>query len=108
MITRLPFSLFVSLKYLRGRHWHRWISLINIFSIFGIALGVMALIVVLSVMGGFDRDLKKRILGVYAPITIGGESTIENYSAILEKLELIPTVQGASAFVSGQILGQFR
>jgi lipoprotein-releasing system permease protein len=108
MISRLPFSLFISLKYLRGRHRHRWISLINIFSVFGIALGVMALIVVLSVMGGFDRDLKKRILGVYAPITIGGESSLSNYSDILVKLERIPEVQGASAFVSGQILGQFR
>jgi lipoprotein-releasing system permease protein len=108
MITRLPFSLFISIKYLRGRHRHRWISLINIFSIFGIALGVMALIVVLSVMGGFDRDLKKRILGVYAPITIGGDRSIENYSAILEKLKRIPEIQGASAFVSGQILAQFK
>ncbi len=108
MITRLPFSFFLSLKYLRGRHRHRWISLINIFSIFGIALGVMALIVVLSVMGGFDTDLKKRILGVYSPLTMSGGKAIENYSEVLNQLEAIPEIRGASAFVSGQILARLK
>ncbi len=108
MITHLPFSLFLSLKYLRGRHRHRWISLINVFSIFGIALGVMALIVVLSVMGGFDTDLKKRILGVYSPLTMSGGKAIENYPSILNELNQIPKIRGASPFVSGQILARVK
>ncbi|MBI1869642.1 MAG: lipoprotein-releasing ABC transporter permease subunit [Chlamydiae bacterium] len=106
MLTRLPFSLFISVKYLRGRHRHRWISLINIFSIFGIALGVMALIVVLSVMGGFDRDLKKRVLGVYSPITVGGDHPIEEPQKVLDLLKGLPEVEAASPFVSGQILAR--
>lgn len=108
MITRLPFPLFLSLKYFKGRHRHRWISLINAFSICGIALGVMALIVVLSVMGGFDQDLKKRILGVYSPLSLGGEKAIENGSEVLEELNAIPEIRGASPFVSGQILARVK
>ncbi|MBI1882736.1 MAG: lipoprotein-releasing ABC transporter permease subunit [Chlamydiae bacterium] len=104
----LPFSLFISLKYLRGRHRHRWISLINIFSVFGIGLGVMALIVVLSVMGGFDRDLKKRVLSIYSPITIGGEGSLENYPDVLSDLKNVPEVTAASPFVTGQILSQLK
>jgi lipoprotein-releasing system permease protein len=106
-MTRLPFSLFISLRYFRGRHRHRFISLINLFSILGIALGVTALIVVLAVMGGFDRDLKKRILGVYAPVTIGGSQAMDNYQEVMEKLKDIPQIQASSPFVSGQILAQF-
>lgn len=108
MIPHVPFSVFLSLKYLRGRHQHRWISLINAFSVGGIALGVMALIVVLSVMGGFDLDLKKRILGVYAPITIGGNTSIDDHQEILQKLKSMPEIKGASPFVSGQLLAQIR
>ena len=108
MIERLPFSLFIGIKYLRSRRRQKWISLISIFSIMGILLGVMALIVVLSVMGGFDQDLKKRILGVYSPITIGGQSAIENYQAMMESIQSIPEVEAVSPFVSGQILAKIK
>ena len=103
---KLPFSLFMSLRYLRGKHRHKLISIITLFSILGIAIGVMALMVVISVMEGFDRDLKKRILGVYAPITIGGNTLIEDSSDLLKEVEKIEGVTGASAFVTGQIMAR--
>ena len=59
-----PVPLYVGLRYVAARRRQQFISFINGFSLLGMALGVMALIVVSSVMNGFDRELKSRILSV--------------------------------------------
>jgi len=60
----LSTSLFIGLRYTRAKRRHQFISFVSIFSLLGMALGTLALIVVLSVMNGFDREIKQRILSV--------------------------------------------
>ena len=72
----------------------------------GVAIGVMALIVVIAVMTGFDQDLRDKIAGNYSHITIAGYSGINNdeYAAISEKLSGQPHIKGISPYVQGQVL----
>lgn len=70
--TKLPFELLVGLRYTRAKRKNHFISFISFTSMIGIALGVWALIVVLSVMNGFQDELRKRILGVASHIEITG------------------------------------
>lgn len=69
---RLPWELFVGLRYTRAKRRNHFISFISAISMGGIALGVMALIVVLSVMNGFERELRERILGMASHASISG------------------------------------
>ena len=71
-----PFELFVGLRYTRAKRRNHFISFISLISMLGIALGVAALIVVLSVMNGFQTELRTRILGVAAHIEISGEGNV--------------------------------
>src|SRR5690606_19434592 len=68
----LPFELLIGLRYTHAKRRNHFISFISIVSMAGIALGVMALIVVLSVMNGFQEELRARILGVAAHLEISG------------------------------------
>jgi len=56
----LPYELFVSLKYLRSKRKQRFISVITLLSIIGVMVGVMTLIIVLSVMSGFEKEVRKQ------------------------------------------------
>ena len=100
----LPF--FISLRYLATKRKEKFISLISVISVLGVAIGVMALIIVIAVMAGFDRDLRDKIVGNYSHITIASYSGIDavKYKAISEKLKTNRHVQGISPFVQGQIL----
>ncbi len=93
----------LSWRFFRARHKQKMISLIGSMSILGVALGVMALIVVLSVMGGFDRDLKQRILGVYSSITIQGQKPITDFMSWKDVISKHTDVKGVSPIVMGQL-----
>src|SRR3569623_1154622 len=67
-----PLELFIGLRYTRAKRRNHFISFIALTSMLGIALGVMALITVLSVMNGFQKELRARILGVVAHATVSG------------------------------------
>ncbi|MHB1896605.1 MAG: lipoprotein-releasing system transmembrane subunit LolC, partial [Metallibacterium sp.] len=67
-----PLSLFIGLRYTRAKRRNRFISFISLVSMLGIAVGVTALIAVISVMNGFDHELRDRILGMVAETTISG------------------------------------
>src|SRR6185503_15657130 len=67
-----PYELFVGLRYTRAKRRNHFISFISITSMLGVALGVAALIVVLSVMNGFQKELRTRILGVASHVQIVG------------------------------------
>ena len=77
------FEWFISLRYLRAKHRHGFISLISLISVAGITVGVIALIVVLAVYSGFTDGLRDQILGVNSHIIVqrlGGSSTTTNWS----------------------------
>lgn len=96
--------LFISWRYLMTKRKEKFISLISIISILGIAIGVMALIVVIAVMSGFDKDLHNKIIGNYAHITISGYHGIDalGYQDIKKKISLHPQVKASSPYVLGQ------
>lgn len=99
-------ELFISWRYLMTKRKEKFISLISIISVLGVAIGVMALIVVIAVMAGFDRDLRDKVVGNYSHITITGYQAIDEqeYGRILEKISRHPQIKGISPYVQGQVL----
>lgn len=98
---KLP--LFIALKYLKSKK--RGISFGTFVSISGVSLGVMALIIVISVISGFHEDLQKKILGTQAhAVVLNYTGGIEDYSAIIKKLANKEEIIGYSPFVMGQVL----
>lgn len=101
----MRYELFISLRYLRAKRKEAFISLITVFSTLGVAIGVMVLNIVLSVMTGFEEDLRDRILGFNPHILVtsfGG--TVKDYPALMEQLQDVPGVVRAVPFVYGQVM----
>jgi lipoprotein-releasing system permease protein len=101
----MSFETFIGRRYLRAKQKQAFISLITILSVAGVAVGVMALIVVIAVMTGFEADLKTRILGGQPQAMImrhGGEFT--QYREMLQKVEKVPGVEAATPFIYAQIM----
>lgn len=100
-----PFERMVAGRYLRGRGRESFISVIAWFSLIGIALGVATLIVVMSVMNGFREQLLDRILGLNGHLQVVGiGEPIEDYEAIVKRIEMVPGVTRAAAVVEGQAM----
>jgi len=99
-------ELFISWRYLITKRKEKFISLISVISVLGVAIGVMALIIVIAVMTGFDKDLRDKIVGNYSHITLSGYGGINNeeYDRIIRKIAPNPHVTGISANVQGQVL----
>jgi len=95
------FETFVALRLLRGvRRQKGFISLSSIFSIAGVAVGVMALIVVIGVMTGFDEDLKKKILSVNPQIIVlSKEGRIDQYDQVAARVKSVPGVETVQPFL---------
>jgi lipoprotein-releasing system permease protein len=101
----LSYQLFVAVRYLRSKKKHKGISFNTAISIGGVTVGVMALLVVLSVMSGFREDLQRKILGANShAIVLSYSGSIRDYQPLLEKIEETPTVVNVSPFVLGQVL----
>lgn len=101
----MPFELFIGLRYLKAKRKSTFISIITFISTAGVALGVMALIVVLAVMTGFENDLKEKILGTNAHIVvIKSGAPMEEYRAVIEKLKRFTGVQAATPFIYNQVM----
>jgi len=99
-----PFERLVAFRYLRARREEGLISIVVGVSLIGIALGVGALIVVMSVMNGFHVELLSRILGVQSHITISStQGPLKNYQAIVDRLKGLPGVQSVAPMMSGEV-----
>ena len=101
----MSFEYFIGRRYLRAKSKQSFISLITILSTAGIAVGVMALIVVIAVMSGFESDLKSRILGGQSHIVLmrhGGQFT--EYRKILKEVEKIDGVKSATPVIYTQVM----
>ena len=96
--------LWLACKYLTTRRKEKFISVITFFSVSGVALSVMVLMVVISIMSGFEKDLKQKIIGVNAHITIENDGILDLCAGIIAETEKNPSVTGAAPFVQGQIL----
>jgi lipoprotein-releasing system permease protein len=98
-----PYELFIGLRYTRAKRRNHFISFISMISMAGIGLGVMALIVVLSVMNGFQKEIRARILGVTPHLQVMSDSgQINDWPRVLEIIEQHPEVRAAAPYVNGQ------
>ena len=99
------FELFVGMRYTRAKRKNHFISFISLTSMIGIALGVAALIIVLSVMNGFQKDLRTRILGVASHLEItGSNNTLENWPSIAESSLKREHVLASAPYITAQAM----
>ena len=97
-----PFELFVGLRYTRARKRSHFISIISLISILGITLGITALITTLSVMNGFGKELRERILGVISHVSVTGTNgALGNWQGVAARIKN-PHVIGIAPYISGQ------
>ena len=100
----MKYELLIALKYLRSKKQQKFISLISFISIFGIAIGVCALLVVVSVMNGFDKDLMKKILGMNTHLSVERIGGISNYPDVIKEIQKNPAVKSCSPVLLGQAM----
>ena len=99
------YELWIALRYTQLKNKNHFISFISLISIVGIALGVMALIVVLSVMNGFQSELRSRILNVASDIEIiSPTSNIKDWEMIKENISILPNIKSSAPFTNNQAL----
>ncbi|OGA73382.1 MAG: cell division protein FtsX [Betaproteobacteria bacterium RIFCSPLOWO2_12_FULL_65_14] len=99
----MPYELMVGLRYTRAKRRNRFISFISLISMVGIALGVMVLIVVLSVMNGFQTEVRTRILGVASHLQITGPNgVVADWQSVARRAGEHPRVVAAAPFVQAQ------
>jgi len=99
------YELLVGLRYTRAKRRNHFISFISAISMAGIALGVAALIVVLSVMNGFQKELRARILGVASHVQLSGANNqLADWPSVAKLALQDPRVKGAAPFVNAQAM----
>lgn len=101
----MSFEYFIGGRYLRAKQKETFISLITILSVAGVTVGVMALIVVIAVMAGFESDLKQRILGVESHIVLmRHDGSFPGYNKISKQINELHGVEAATPFIYSQIM----
>ena len=96
----------IGLRYARAKRANHFISFISFSSIAGIALGVAVLITVLSVMNGFDRELRERILGMVPHATLWGNPTLIDWQETAEQVSGMPGVKAVAPHIQAQVMFQ--
>jgi lipoprotein-releasing system permease protein len=95
-----PLEAFIGLRYVRAKRRNHFVSFISLTSMLGIALGVTTLITVISVMNGFEKELRARILGAIAHATIQPvEGALMNWREVIEQVRKHPEVDGAAPYI---------
>lgn len=102
----MRYEWFIGLRYLKAKRKQTFISIITVISVAGVMLGVMALIVVLSVMNGFQQTIKEKILGTQAHIHLlkASDSGIDHYEEVIKKIEGVKGVVSAAPFIFSQVM----
>ena len=98
----MRYELLVASRYLLAKRREKFISIISLISVLGVAVGVCALIVVIGVMTGFDNELRDKIIGANSHLVIEQEGGIEDAAALIKKIEAEPHVISAAPFLDGQ------
>jgi lipoprotein-releasing system permease protein len=100
----MPFELRIALRYLTARRKQAFISVISAISVLGVVVGVMALMVALGLMTGLQREIRSKILGATAHLSIfrSGNQPFDNYRDVVKKARTVPRVLGAAPTVYGK------
>jgi lipoprotein-releasing system permease protein len=103
-MSRLPFELLLAFRYLRPKR--TFVSVITLISVTGVTLGVAVLVIVISVMSGFDKEMREKILGfnTHLRVEMAGEETLTNYSALMRLVSSNRSVKAVAPYVQGQVL----
>src|SRR5207248_680124 len=99
---KLPFSFFLALRYLKPKR--TFLSIITLISVLGVMLGVTVLILVISVMTGFDRELRQKVIDFDAHILVTSETTLNNWRELTERIRAIPRVVATAPYVQGPVI----
>lgn len=107
---KYPFEIFLGLRYLRSKRKRSAISILTWLSVLGVAIGVIALNVVLSVMNGFDDDLKSKIVGLNAHIIVSGyqNNPLSDYDEITQIIKKMDHVKAVGPYMEGQALARSK
>ena len=101
----LPLELFIGLRYTRAKRRNHFISFISLISMLGVALGVMALIVVLSVMNGFEKELRERILGMVSHVTVSSLGvSLKDWRSLSDDVRSNGAVIGSAPYVEAEAM----
>ena len=100
----MNWQLFVASRYLTAKRKEKFISIISLISILGVAVGVCVLIIVIAVMSGFDEDLKSKIIGTYAHIEVVSDYGVKPSKEITDLILSTKHAEAASFFLNGQAL----
>src|SRR5690606_22844532 len=100
-----PISLFIGLRYVRTRRQGFYVSFISWWSMLGTCVGVLALITVISLMNGFERELRDRLLSMASHATLsGGPAELSQWQSLVEEAEAFPGVVGAAPYAQFQVM----
>jgi lipoprotein-releasing system permease protein len=103
---KLPFSLFLALRYLKPKR--TFLSIITLISVIGVMLGVTVLILVISVMTGFDRELRQKVIDFDAHILVTSEDVFRDWRALKAKIDNTPGVVATAPYVQGPVIVEFH
>lgn len=103
---QLPFSLFLALRYLKPKR--TFVSIITLVSVFGVTLGVMVLILVISVMTGFDRELRQKVIDFDAHILVTTQSVMNNWRDRTVQIRNTPNVVATAPYIQGPVIVEFQ
>jgi lipoprotein-releasing system permease protein len=103
---KLPFSLFLALRYLKPKR--TFLSIITLVSILGVTLGVTVLILVISVMTGFDRELRQKVIDFDAHILVTTEDILHDWRDLTVKIRNTPGVVATAPYVQGPVIVEFQ
>ncbi len=102
----LPFEIRMGLRYMKAKRKQAFISVISAFSVLGVMLGVMTLIIVLGVMNGFEKDLKEKILGTVSHLVVMSHSnrSLTGWHHLMDRLKLFDGIKATTPYVYGQAM----
>jgi lipoprotein-releasing system permease protein len=103
---KLPFSLFLALRYLKPKR--TFLSIITLISVIGVMLGVTVLILVISVMTGFDRELRQKVIDFDAHILVSTEDVLRDWRSLKAKIEHAPGVVATAPYIQGPVIVEFQ
>ncbi len=103
---KAPFSLFLALRYLQPKR--TFVSVITVISVLGVVFGVWALLVVISVMTGFDRELQRKVLGFDAHVFITNDQLLRDWRPLDAEIQKVPGVVATAPFVQGPVIVEFN
>ena len=100
-----PLSLFLALRYLKPKR--TFVSIITLISILGVTLGITVLILVISVMTGFERELQRKVIGFDAHVIVTSGGVLQGWEDLTKKIEGVDDVVAVAPFMQGPILAEF-